>query len=114
MRSDKGTENTTIRLLQQFFRWNGNDEFAGSKSFLCGKSSANQRIEAWWSKVREGAGGWWVNLLKDLCDLGLFTRDYLHTECLKFSFLPIIRKELRLVATLWNTHNIQRQMRYEV
>ena len=114
MRCDKGTENTMIGLLQQFFRWDHNDEFAGRKSFVSGKSSANQRIEAWWSKVREGAGGWWVNLFKDLRDLGLFTRHYLHTQCLKFCFIPIIRKELRLVATLWNTHNIQRQRRCEV
>ena len=64
MRCDKGTENTTIGHLQQFFRWDDNDEFAGSKSFLLGKSSANQQIEAWWSKVREGAGGWWVNFSK--------------------------------------------------
>ena len=114
MRCDKGTENTTIGHLQQFFRWDDNDEFAGSKSFLLGKSSANQRIEAWWSKVREGAGGWWVNFFKDLRDLGLFNGDYLHKQCLKFCFLPIIRKELRLVATSWNTHNIQRQRRCEV
>ena len=114
MRCDKGTENTIIGLLQQFFRWEDNDEFAGSKSFVSGKSSANQRIEAWWSKVREGAGGWWVNFFKDLRDRGLYTREPLDTECLKFCFLPIIRKELRLVATLWNTHNIQRQMRCEV
>ena len=30
------------------------DEFAGSKILLQGRSSGNQRIEAWWSKPREG------------------------------------------------------------
>ena len=64
--------------------------------------------------MREGAGGWWVNFFKDLRDQGLFTRDCLHMECLKFCFIPVIHKELQLVATLWNTHNIQRQMRCEV
>ena len=53
-------------------------------------------------------------IFKDLRDLGLFNGDYLHKQCLKFCFLPIIRKELRLVATSWNTHNIQRQRRCEV
>ena len=54
MRCDRGTENTIIGTLQQFFRWHGNDEFAGSGSFVEGKSSANQRIGAWWSKLRDG------------------------------------------------------------
>lgn len=114
MRCDRGTENTIIGTLQQFFRWHGDDEFAGSGSFLEGKSSANQRIEAWWSKLREGGGGWWINLFKDLRDSGIYRDDYLTKECLKFCFLPIIRRELQLVVELWNTHNIQRQKRCEV
>ena len=55
--SEKGTENVVIGTLQQFFRWNNDDDFAGSKSFVEGESSGNQRIEAWWSKFREGGGG---------------------------------------------------------
>ena len=54
MRCDKGTENIIIGVLPQFFRWHDDDAFAGSKSFVQGKSSGNQRIEAWWSKLREG------------------------------------------------------------
>ena len=114
MRCDKGTENTIIGRLQQFFRWHDDDDFAGSKSFVHGKSSGNQRIEAWWSKFREGGGGWWVNLFKDLRDLGQFDDTYLNKECLKFCFLPVLRQELYLVAELWNTHNIQAQKRLEV
>ena len=113
MRCDRGTENTIIGTLQQFFRWH-DDEFAENKSFVQGKSSANQRIEAWWSKFREGGGGWWINLFKDLRDSGVYREDYLSKECLKFCFLPIVRRELHLVAELWNTHNIQRQKRCEV
>lgn len=114
MRCDRGTENTVIGVLQQFFRWDDNDDFAGSESYVQGKSSANQRIEAWWSKFREGAGGWWINLFKDLRDCGISRDNYLHNECLKFCFIPIIRQELRLVTELWNTHNIQGQSRCEV
>ena len=114
MRCDRGTENTIIGTLQQFFRWYDDDEFAGNKSFVQGKSSANQRIEAWWSKFREGGGGWWINLFKDLRDSGVYRDDHLNKECLKFCFLPILRRELHLVAELWNTHNIQRQKRGEV
>ena len=34
MRCDKGTENAVIGVLQQYFRWQDDDEFAGSKIFL--------------------------------------------------------------------------------
>lgn len=46
-RCDKGTENNVIGTMQTFFRWQDHDQFSASKSFLQGKSSANQRIEAW-------------------------------------------------------------------
>ena len=46
MRCDKGTENTIIGTLQQFFRWHDFDDFAEGGSFIQGKSSGNQRIEA--------------------------------------------------------------------
>ena len=82
------------------------DDFGGRESFLEGKSCGNQRIEAWWSKFREGGGGWWMNIFKDLRDTGFYRDDYLTKECLKFCFVPIIRRELRLVAELWNTQHI--------
>ena len=50
MHCDKGMENAVIGVLQQYFRWQDDDEFAGSKSFFQGRSSGNQCIEAWWSK----------------------------------------------------------------
>ena len=100
--------------FSSFFRRHGDDEFKASGSFVEGKSSANQRIEAWWSKLREGGGASWINLFKDLRDSGVFRDDYLTKECLKFCFLPILRKELQLVVELWNTHKIQRQKRCEV
>lgn len=114
MRCDLGTENTVIGALQQFFRWYNVDNFAGNESFVKGKSTGNQRIEAWWSKHRQRGGGWWINLFKDLRDAGLYTDNPITKECLKFCFLPIIRRELQLVVELWNTHNIQRQRRSEV
>ena len=114
IRSDLGTENTNISFLQKYFRWQDNDNHAGPQSFVQGKSSANQRIEAWWSKFRDGGGGWWLNVFKDLRDSGLYTGDSLATSCLKFCFLPILRQELQLVAKLWNTHNIQSQRGGEI
>ena len=111
LRCDKRKENVIIDTLQQFFRWNDHDDFAGRESFIEGESSGNQRIEAWWSKFREGGGGWWIN--KDLHDAGFYTANHLNKACLKFCFLPILCKELYLVTELWNSHNIQKQTRCE-
>ena len=42
VRTDCGTENTVVAGLQRFFRSEADDDFSGDKSFLYGKSSANQ------------------------------------------------------------------------
>ena len=44
IRSDGGTENVIIASLQRYFRSNHRDAMAGYKSFLPGKSTANQVI----------------------------------------------------------------------
>ena len=92
IRSDKGTENVVMRDLQQLFRWNNEDDLAGSKSFIQGKSSSNQRIESWWSKLREGGGGWWMNFFKDIRDSGFNLDDPVISEFLKFCFMPSLRR----------------------
>ena len=51
IRADYGTENVNVALLQRFFH---NEE----QSFLYGKSSSNQRIEAWWGVLRRGCMDW--------------------------------------------------------
>ena len=52
VRCDRGTENVHIEKIQKFIRRNGDDEFAGLNSFLYGRSTGSQRIEAWWSILR--------------------------------------------------------------
>lgn len=42
VRCDGGTENNRIAFLQPFLRWNGQDAFAGEKSFQYGRSASNQ------------------------------------------------------------------------
>ncbi|XP_068738529.1 uncharacterized protein, partial [Montipora capricornis] len=61
VRADCGTENVVVAGLQRFFRSEATDDFAGEKSFLYGTSSANQRIEAWWSFLRKANSNWWMN-----------------------------------------------------
>ena len=42
IRGDHGTENGTVAALQNIFRAEGTDNFAGERSFQHGKSIANQ------------------------------------------------------------------------
>ena len=108
IRGDGGTENVYVAAVQRFFRRDGDDSWAGDKSFLYGKSVANQRIEAWWGILRRGCSDWWIRFFKDMRDSGLYcANDALQAECLKFCFMPLIRKELYKVAVLWNLHKIR-------
>ena len=108
IRSDKGTENVNVAAVQRFFRRDDQDEFAGDRSFLYGKSVSNQRIEAWWSFLRRECADWWINYLKNVRERGIYNDgNNIHVECLKFCFSEIIQKELHRVARLWNLHKIR-------
>lgn len=94
-RSDAGTENVNVAAMQRFFRREANDEFAGEKSFLYGKSTSNQRIEGWWSFLRKSESDFWMKYFKDLRDQGLYDEtDPIYVECLKFCYMPLLRDEL--------------------
>ncbi len=108
VRTDKGTENIWISVMQKLLRMDQDDNLAGYKSFIEGRSTANQRIEAYWSKLRLGGGGWWMNFFKDLRDSGVYAdHDPLHQECLKFCFMNVLRRELNSIAEMWNVKDIQ-------
>lgn len=81
---------------------------AEKKSFMYGRSTANQRIEGWWSMLRKHCSDWWIKYFKDLRDRRLFNDDdIIHRECLKFCFMDLLQNELHKVAKLWNTHRIR-------
>ena len=49
-----------------------------------------------------------MNLSEDLRDSGVFLdADPLHKECLKFSFMPFLRKKLHSVAKFWNIKKLK-------
>lgn len=108
VRADCGTENVKVAGVQRFLRRDSHDSFAGDKSFMYGKSVSNQRIEAWWSQLRQSCTEFWINHFKDLRDSGVYCDgNVLHVECLKFCYMSVIRKELKRVAVHWNTHRIR-------
>lgn len=110
LRSDGGTENCIALLLQQYFRHDATDPFAGARSVVVGKSTSNQRIERWWGTLRQNGIHWWINFFKDLRDTGTFNElDAIQCENLKFCFMDLIQTELDRIAQQWNVHEIREQ-----
>ena len=86
LRADRGSENVLIGGLQRFFRREHGDAFSGVRSFRYGSSTANQRIEAWWSILRRSRTNWWINYFKDMIDEAFLTRVFL-TMLKQFAFV---------------------------
>ena len=108
LRCDHGTENVHLRDVQEYLRRNGRDYFAGVNSFIRGKSSSNQRIEAWWGILRKQCVNYWMNLFKDMISFGLLdTSDSVHIHALRFSFLDLIQDDVDRMAMEWNRHLIE-------
>ncbi|CAK6970288.1 uncharacterized protein LOC119785590 [Scomber scombrus] len=93
--------------MQVFLRREHSDAFAGIKSFLYGRSTANQRIESWWGILRKQSVQFWMNLFKSLQDAGHFSGDALDKSLMQFCFLELVQKELDEVVQTWNTHRIR-------
>ena len=97
-----------VAAIQRFYRRFQVDEFSGEKSFMYGRSTSNQRIEAWWGILRKSCTDWWIRYFKDLRDMWLYNDDSeFERECLKFCFMQVIQKELNVIARNWNLHRIR-------
>ena len=93
VRSDRGSENVILAGIQQYFRHNDADQFAGRNSFRYGTSTANQRIEAWWSQFRRHRANWWINFFKDMTALGIFdASNEIHLQCIRFYFYQFCKE----------------------
>ena len=73
--------------------------FFGRIEFIYGKSTSNQRIQAWWGRLRQGCADWWIEYFKNLRDPGLYNdENAIHRECLKFCFMDLMQEELHRVV----------------
>lgn len=103
IRADPGTENGIIATIQATFTSNLN-------SVISGSSVLNQRIERWWGWLRQAKSDFWINHFKCLEAEGILVpNNIIHRTCLQFAYLPIIRKELKEIQLMWNSHRIRRQ-----
>ncbi len=110
VRSDRGTENGLVRLLQIALRLNHNDTLSGYQSFRYGRSTSNQRVECFWSQLRRMVTHFWINFFKDVRDSGVFDNsDPVHVECMRLCFTQVLQADLDRAVELWNNHNIRPQ-----
>jgi len=87
VRADMGTENGLVEVMQ--------NALVGPNSFLYGLSTTNQRIESWWAFLRTHCVQYWIDILEDIKDNGLFTGDLLDKALIQYCFTNIIQVAVR-------------------
>jgi len=84
VRGDRGTENTTVCDMQRYIR-------RTERSFLYGRSTANQRIEFLWGILRRQCIQYWMDILGILQDDGDFSGDSLDKQLVQFCFMDRVQ-----------------------
>ena len=85
VRSDFGTENGNIEVIQRVLR---NDS---PGCMMYGTSALNQRIESWWAILRRECIQFWVEVFYELKENGIFTGNWLNKNTIRFCFLELIQ-----------------------
>lgn len=91
VRSDMGTENGTVEKIQTAVRELFSSDRNDKPPFLYGRSTANQRIESWWSILRKQNAQYWMNLFEILKHEGLFNGTFVDKSLTQFCFLSMIQ-----------------------
>ena len=110
IRTDHGTEVTLMEDCHKALRYMHEDEYAGEKSFLKGRSTHNQRIESYWRQFRQHMGDFYIDLFKELENDNLLNiSNSVHIECLRFCFGDLIREDILATRKEWNEHRVRKQ-----
>lgn len=91
VRCDLGTENGGVEKIQTILNNVFNEKPTNKPAFLYGKSTRNQRIEAWWNILRKENAQFWMNMFEMLKDDNLFDGSFLDKALLQFCFVDIIQ-----------------------
>ena len=108
LRTECGTENGVMAVMQCYFRADGSDQLSGENAHQYGTSTRNQRIENFWSHFRRMRSHWWINFFKDMSSSGVFDdSNELMKECLWFCFFAVLNEDLQKFKASWNSHHIR-------
>lgn len=108
IKADDGTEHSLIEPIHVYLH-SSTDSQNSLGSFSIISSPENQRIESYWSTLQRDRIGWWKSFFRDMTDQNVFTSsDLVLVDCIRFCFMPLIRKELQTVRDEWNSHIISK------
>ena len=79
------------------------------KAYSYGKSTKNQRIEAWWNLLTDSQTQEWKVFFAELEGEGLFDGGDIDKSCLQYIYMDIIRSHIHQFVSMHNTHRIRRQ-----
>ncbi|XP_031333705.1 uncharacterized protein LOC116163746 isoform X2 [Photinus pyralis] len=108
VRCDMGNENKTLEHLQVTLNEVFKDGTCRRPPFIVGKSTHNQRIEAWWGVLRKHSAQFWMNLFQTLKEDNLFDGSFLDKSLIQFCFANLIQRDMDQVILEWNVHRISR------
>lgn len=80
-----------------------------AKAYLYGKSTKNQRIEAWWNILTEGQTQEWKTFFAKLESDGYFDGGDTDKSCLQFLYMDMIRSDIHRFIEVHNSHPIRFQ-----
>ena len=101
LRMDLGTEKVYCEELQVLFTKNSN-------SFLYVASARNQRIKAFWSRIKKLNLSWWMDFSNLIKSKNFNPGSQFHREALIFSFMPVIQAQLNDFVRIWNIRKIRK------
>ena len=91
MRGDRGTENSFIHQMQTIFNDMQTGFGYGEISFMYGRSTANQRIENFWSFFRRQLSEFWIGFFHEMKENGHFNGEAIEKELIRFVFMDLIQ-----------------------
>ncbi|KAG0644315.1 hypothetical protein HOY80DRAFT_878747, partial [Tuber brumale] len=109
IRSDKGTETVLLAESHLLLRRSNHPNLSFSHAYSFGKSTKNQRIEAWWNILTEGQTQEWKIYFAQLESEGLFDGSDIDKSCLQFIYMEIIRSHIHNFVEVHNSHSIRKQ-----
>ena len=104
IKTDDGTGHALIERIHTYLH-SINEEERIENAFNNAISPRNQRIEAYWSVLQRNWLGWWKRFLQDLSDNDMLdTSDPIILDCVRFSFIDLVRHDLNRIKEEWDSH----------
>jgi len=110
--SQLGTETVLLAESHVLLRRTNKPNLPFNKAYSFGKSSKNQRLEAWWNILTEGQTEEWKMFFTKLEVEGYFDGGDLHKSCLQFIYMDIIQSHINTFVEIHNSHSIGKQRKH--